>query len=74
MKGIYTIENPTKEALKPAGGPPPGGSAGSPPALPWVALPVVLLLAALLPWVALPVVLLLAALLPWAGRWRQPSH
>lgn len=32
MKGIYTIENPTKEALKPAGGPPPGGPAGSPPA------------------------------------------
>ena len=62
MKGIYTIENPTKEALKPAGGP----------------LPAVLLAAllpvALLPWVALPVVLLLAALLPWAGRWRQPSH
>ena len=32
MKGIYTIENPTKEALKPAGGPPPGGPAGTPPA------------------------------------------
>lgn len=32
MKGIYTIENPTKEALKPAGGPPPGGPAGNPPA------------------------------------------
>ena len=33
MKGIYTIENPTKEALKPAGGPPPmGGTAGGPPA------------------------------------------
>lgn len=33
MKGIYTIENPTKEALKPAGGPPPGGPpAGGPPA------------------------------------------
>lgn len=33
MKGIYIIENPTKEALKPAGGPPPmGGPAGGPPA------------------------------------------
>lgn len=32
MKGIYIIENPTKEALKPAGGPPPmGGPAGGPP-------------------------------------------
>ena len=32
MKGIYSIENPTKEALKPTGGPPPGGPASSPPA------------------------------------------
>ena len=33
MKGIYIIENPTKEALKPAGDPPPmGGPAGGPPA------------------------------------------
>ena len=32
MKGIYTIENPTKEALKPAGSPPPGSPVGGPPA------------------------------------------
>ena len=32
MKGIYTIKNPTREALKPADGPPPVGPVGGPPA------------------------------------------